>query len=121
MGGTTAKLVDAPNFDGRSIAATLPRSEVEEAIAGKGDVSLKLEVKARPEGAADFEAHTLEIAEPRHKLRFPGNDRHRGSAAYGKCEVPIVQSPQQPTNCAGALSRTPCRRCVVRSSAFPSF
>ena len=61
MGGTTAKLVDAPTFDGRSIAATLPRSEVEEAIAGKGDVSLKLEVKARPEGAADFEAHTLEI------------------------------------------------------------
>ena len=61
MGGTTAKLVDAPTFDGRSIAATLPRSEVEQAIAGKGDVSLKLEVKARPEGAADFEAHTLEI------------------------------------------------------------
>jgi hypothetical protein len=61
MGGTTAKLVDAPTFDGRSIAATLPRSEVEEAIAGKGEVSLKLEVKARPEGAADFEAHTLEI------------------------------------------------------------
>jgi hypothetical protein len=61
MGGTTAKLVDAPTFDGRGIAATLPRSEVEEAIAGKGDVSLKLEVKARPDGAADFEAHTLEI------------------------------------------------------------
>jgi hypothetical protein len=61
MGGTTAKLVDAPTFDGRSIAATLPRSEVEEAIAGKGEVSLKLEVNARPEGAADFEAHTLEI------------------------------------------------------------
>jgi hypothetical protein len=61
MGGTTAKLVDAPTFDGRGIAATLPRSEVEQAIAGKDDVSLKLEVKARPEGAADFEAHTLEI------------------------------------------------------------
>jgi hypothetical protein len=61
MGGTTAKLVDAPTFDGRSIAATLPRSEVEQAIAGKGDVSLQLEVKARPDGAADFEAHTLEI------------------------------------------------------------
>jgi hypothetical protein len=61
MGGTTGKLVDAPTFDGRGIAATLPRSEVEQAIAGKGDVSLKLEVKARPEGAADFEAHTLEI------------------------------------------------------------
>ena len=61
MGGTTAKLVDAPTFDGRGIAATLSRSEVEEALAGKGDVSLKLEVKARPEGAADFEAHSLEI------------------------------------------------------------
>jgi hypothetical protein len=61
MGGTTAKLVDAPTFDGRGIAATLPRSEVEQAIAGKDDVSLKLEVKARPDGAADFEAHTLEI------------------------------------------------------------
>src|SRR6266545_820750 len=68
MGGTTAKLVDAPTFDGPGIAATLPRSEVEQAIARKGDVSLKLEVEARPDGAADFEAHTLEIGWDRADL-----------------------------------------------------
>jgi hypothetical protein len=68
MGGTTAKLVDAPTFDGRGIAATLPRSEVEQAVARKGDVSLKLEVEARPDGAADFEAHTLEIGWDRADL-----------------------------------------------------
>jgi hypothetical protein len=69
MGGTTAKLVEAPVFEGRNIAATLPRAEVEQAIAGKGDVSLKLEVEARPDGAADFEAHTLEIGWNRDDLK----------------------------------------------------
>jgi hypothetical protein len=68
MGGTTAKLVEAPVFEGRGIAATLPRAEVEQAIAGKGDISLELEVEARPDGAADFEAHTLEIGWDRNDL-----------------------------------------------------
>ena len=85
MGGTTAKLVDAPTFDGRGIAATLPRSEVEEAIAGKGDVSLKLEVKARPEGAADFEAHTLEIDWDRDgNANCNRHGKSDGNAAAGK-------------------------------------
>jgi len=65
---TTAKLADAPAFDGRGIPATFARSEVEDALAADGDVALRLEISRRADGADDFEAHTLEIAWDRSEL-----------------------------------------------------
>jgi hypothetical protein len=65
---TTAKLADAPAFDGRGIEATFARSEVEDALAGDGEIALRLDIARRNDDADDFEAHTLEISWDRSEL-----------------------------------------------------
>ena len=68
----TAKLVDPSAIDGegRGVAATLARSEFEEALkAGKGPVELFLDVKRVSGGQPDAETQTLDIALERRELK----------------------------------------------------
>src|SRR6266516_2651233 len=72
MGTSTAKLVDpsAIGDDGRGVAATLARSEFEEALkSGKGPVELFLDVKRVSGGQPDAETQTLDIALERRELK----------------------------------------------------
>jgi hypothetical protein len=62
MGEVTsrAQLIDAPKLGARSIAATLPRQEVEEALRMQEPPELILDIDRRSNG--DVEAHTLRVA-----------------------------------------------------------
>jgi hypothetical protein len=62
MGEVTsrAQLIDAPMFGARSITATLPRTEIEEALRMEETPELILDIDRRGDG--DVEAHTLRVA-----------------------------------------------------------
>jgi hypothetical protein len=62
MGEVTSRahLIDAPNFGARSLAATVPRTEVEEALRLEETPELILDIDRRSDG--DVEAHTLRVA-----------------------------------------------------------
>ncbi len=72
MSMNTAKLVDpsAIGEGGRGVSATLARSEFEEALkAGRGPVSLSLDVNRVSGGQPEVEAHTLDIELERRALK----------------------------------------------------
>jgi hypothetical protein len=62
------KLVDAGQFDGRGVSATIARTEIQRALDSGEDAELVLDVARVAPGDADVEAHTLALALDRTDL-----------------------------------------------------
>jgi hypothetical protein len=62
------KLVDAGQFEGRELATTIPRRDLERALEAGGEAQLLLEVARAPGRDAEVEAHSLAVALDRNDL-----------------------------------------------------